>query len=83
MEVTEGSVKVEMCGPPLFYRQALPPSGEPRFTVLLLHGIRFSSENWLQIRTLHTLAAAGLRALALDLPGNWAGRLKGPYLGFR
>ncbi|KAL7891760.1 hypothetical protein AOLI_G00012360 [Acnodon oligacanthus] len=69
VEVTEGSVKVGMCGQPLFYRQALPPSGEARLCVLLLHGIRFSSENWLQIGTLRALAAAGCRAVALDLPG--------------
>ncbi|XP_036427202.1 LOW QUALITY PROTEIN: protein ABHD14B [Colossoma macropomum] len=68
-EVTEGSAKVEMCGQPLFYRQALPPSGEARLSVLLLHGIRFSSENWLQIGTLRALAEAGFRAVALDLPG--------------
>ncbi|XP_066521101.1 protein ABHD14B [Hoplias malabaricus] len=67
--VTEGTVNVELCEKPLFFRQALPSSGEPKLCVLLLHGIRFSSENWLQISTLHTLAAAGFRAVALDLPG--------------
>uniref|UniRef100_A0A673GX30 Putative protein-lysine deacylase ABHD14B n=1 Tax=Sinocyclocheilus rhinocerous TaxID=307959 RepID=A0A673GX30_9TELE len=69
VEMSEGSVLVEICGDlPLFYRQALPSSGA-RLCVLLLHGIRFSSENWLRIGTLKSLAAAGYRAVAIDLPG--------------
>uniref|UniRef100_A0A8C1XBP9 Putative protein-lysine deacylase ABHD14B n=1 Tax=Cyprinus carpio TaxID=7962 RepID=A0A8C1XBP9_CYPCA len=67
--MSEGSVLVEICrDQPLFYRQALPSSGA-RLCVLLLHGIRFSSENWLRIGTLERLAAAGHRAVAIDLPG--------------
>lgn len=69
--MSEGSVLVQMCGDQaLFYRQALPAGCTARLTVLLLHGIRFSSENWRHIGTLETLAAAGHRALALDLPGE-------------
>uniref|UniRef100_A0A671SHT4 Protein ABHD14B-like n=1 Tax=Sinocyclocheilus anshuiensis TaxID=1608454 RepID=A0A671SHT4_9TELE len=61
--MSEGSVLVEICGDqPLFYRQALPSSGA-RLCVLLLHGIRFSSESWLRIGTLESLAAAGYRAV--------------------
>lgn len=67
--VTEGSVQVEGCSSPLFFRQSGPVSGEPRMSVLLLHGIRFSSENWLNIGTLDTLAKAGCRCVAIDLPG--------------
>lgn len=71
VRLSEGSVRVEMCGDQaLFYRQALPAGGIGRLTVLLLHGIRFSSENWQKIGTLETLAVAGHRALALDLPGE-------------
>ncbi|XP_030633154.1 putative protein-lysine deacylase ABHD14B [Chanos chanos] len=69
VQITEGSVDVELCGKPLFYRQAVPGSGDVQLSVLLLHGIRFSSENWLKIGTLKTLAEAGHRAVAIDLPG--------------
>jgi len=66
-------VQVEGCKAPLFYRQSEPTEGEVRMSVLLLHGIRFSSENWLSIGTLETLARAGCRAVAIDLPGDSGG----------
>lgn len=62
-------MQVEICKASLFYRQSEPASGEVRMSVLLLHGIRFSSENWLNIGTLETLAKAGCCAVAIDLPG--------------
>ncbi|KAL4655382.1 protein ABHD14B [Arapaima gigas] len=56
-------------GEKLFYRRA-EPSGPPGgASVLLLHGIRFSSENWEAIGTLEVLAQAGFPAVAVDLPG--------------
>lgn len=71
VKLSEGTVTVDICsGTPLFYRQGEPGTGDPRLTVLLLHGIRFSSENWLNIGTLETLAKAGCRAVAVDLPGS-------------
>ncbi|XP_041637242.1 protein ABHD14B [Cheilinus undulatus] len=69
VKMSEGSVQVHSCTAPLFFRQSEPSSGEARMSVLLLHGIRFSSENWLNIGTLDTLARAGCRAIAIDLPG--------------
>uniref|UniRef100_A0A8C2TJ04 Putative protein-lysine deacylase ABHD14B n=1 Tax=Coturnix japonica TaxID=93934 RepID=A0A8C2TJ04_COTJA len=56
-------------GQSLFYREARPQLHAPRLNVLLLHGIRFSSDTWLQLRTLAVLAGAGHRAVAVDLPG--------------
>ncbi|MBN3295087.1 putative protein-lysine deacylase ABHD14B [Amia ocellicauda] len=69
VKMSEGHVTLASGGPPLFYRQAEPGQGSARLAVLLLHGIRFSSENWLNIRTLETLADASCRAVAIDLPG--------------
>lgn len=67
-------MKVDLCGEnPLFYRQSEPEIGEARLSILLLHGIRFSSQNWLDIGTLETLAKAGYRATAVDLPGSVLG----------
>ena len=50
---------------------ALPPGkAEGRFTVLFLHGAKFSAENWRELKTLNLVAAMGLKAVALDLPGH-------------
>ncbi|CAG5130026.1 unnamed protein product [Candidula unifasciata] len=43
--------------------------GESLLDVLFLHGMRFSSKNWLDIGSLHHLANWGYRAVAVDLPG--------------
>ncbi|XP_023676823.1 putative protein-lysine deacylase ABHD14B [Paramormyrops kingsleyae] len=69
VKLTDGCTSLEGGGEPLFYRQAEPPGPACRMTVLLLHGIRFSSQNWLSIGTLEVIAKAGFRAVAIDLPG--------------
>ncbi|XP_066470319.1 putative protein-lysine deacylase ABHD14B isoform X2 [Tiliqua scincoides] len=66
-QLTESTIVVG--GQTLFYRQAQPAQQAPRLSVLLLHGIRFSSETWLNLQTLAKLAEAGYRAVAIDLPG--------------
>ncbi|XP_071984427.1 putative protein-lysine deacylase ABHD14B isoform X2 [Engystomops pustulosus] len=63
----DGSITV--LGQKLFYRQVVPAQTSPLPPVLLLHGIRFSSQTWLELGTLHKLGAAGHRAVAIDLPG--------------
>ncbi|XP_074054204.1 putative protein-lysine deacylase ABHD14B [Macrotis lagotis] len=68
VQSNEGTIQVH--GQQLFYREAQPASGQtPRPSVLLLHGIRFSSETWLKLGTLDKLAQAGYRAVGIDLPG--------------
>ncbi|XP_059571396.1 putative protein-lysine deacylase ABHD14B isoform X1 [Alligator mississippiensis] len=66
-QLTESTITVD--GQTLFYRQAVPGQQAPKLAVLLLHGIRFSSETWLNLQTLAKLAGAGYRAVAIDLPG--------------
>ncbi|KAM3914168.1 putative protein-lysine deacylase ABHD14B [Leptodactylus fuscus] len=60
---------ITVSGQTLFYREAVPAQGSSRPPVLLLHGIRFSSQTWMDLGTLQKLAAAGHRAIAIDLPG--------------
>lgn len=58
--------KLEVFGRPLHALEIGPSSSEG---VLLLHGARFSSETWRELDTLNVLGKAGVRAVALDLPG--------------
>lgn len=70
VERHEGTFQVQ--GQSLFFREARPGGGQAaRFSVLLLHGLRFSSETWQNLDTLLKLAQAGYRAVAIDLPGTF------------
>lgn len=67
IESKEGTVGSEE--QQLFYRLMEPTEQPPKLSVLLLHGIRFSSKTWLDLGTLQRLAEAGYKAVAIDLPG--------------
>ncbi len=60
------SVELHFLGAELHFLQA---GAEHSRTVLLLHGARYSSENWRQLGTLEFLARQKYHVLALDLPG--------------
>lgn len=45
------------------------PNPKSTKNVLLLHGMRFTSKNWLDIKTLESLSLSGFNVFAVDLPG--------------
>lgn len=57
---------VEVAGSQIHLLEAGAPGSPP---VVLLHGARFRAATWRELGTLERLAAAGFRALAVDLPG--------------
>lgn len=62
---------INILGINTFYREANPPEGVTSSgeVAVLLHGMAFKSETWLNLRTIHLLAAMGHRIIAIDLPG--------------
>lgn len=54
----------------VFYREAKPPEASPHVSVLLLHGMAFTSETWQNLGTIGTLAQMGYRVVAVDIPGG-------------
>jgi abhydrolase domain-containing protein 14 len=69
------SERLAVAGCNLRLRSAGPVGAPP---VLLLHGAAFSSRTWLELGTLDALAAAGFRAIAVDLPGYGESAPGGP-----
>jgi pimeloyl-ACP methyl ester carboxylesterase len=63
-EITVHDVTVE--GSRVRYLEAGPAGGQ---AVVLLHGMRFTSETWRELGTIEQLADAGYHVVALDLPG--------------
>jgi pimeloyl-ACP methyl ester carboxylesterase len=51
----------------VFYREAGPDSGKVLF---LLHGSAFNSGTWMNTKTVQSMAAAGNKVYAVDLPGT-------------
>lgn len=52
----------------VFYREAKPENPK-HVSLLLLHGASFSSKTWLDLGTIHLVAAMGYHTVAIDLPG--------------
>lgn len=53
----------------VFYRESSPDPVKSGTSLLLLHGMRFSSRTWLELKTIQVFSAAGYRVVAVDLPG--------------
>lgn len=63
-------IDVEVEGKTLkIFSQQTTPGTPAKLSVLLLHGQAFTSNNWVEIKTLQLLAAMGYSAVAVDLPG--------------
>jgi len=47
----------------------MPQEEKSNLSFLFLHGAAFKAEDWLDLGTLHLMAALGYKAVAADLPG--------------
>jgi len=66
MPVAVAPFELEIDGQTIHGRAAGPDAGAP---ILLLHGAAFDSGTWEKLGTLAVISQAGLRAVAVDLPG--------------
>ena len=64
LAVSDGSIELD--GHSVHFLTVGPVKGQ---SILLLHGAKFHSGTWRDLGTLDTLAKAGYRAVAIDLPG--------------
>lgn len=69
LSLKEEFIKVE--GNDVFFREGKSVAASvPKGTLLFLHGAAFQSETWSKLGTLHFMANAGYRPIAIDLPGG-------------
>ncbi|XP_038054102.1 protein ABHD14B-like isoform X2 [Patiria miniata] len=69
LKVTDG--KIDVGGKGAVYRREVVDTTRdmPKGVFLLLHGMKFKSQTWLDLGTLHVMASYGYRVVAVDLPG--------------
>ena len=65
--VSSHTLTVQGCDSHVHYLAAGPVKAQK--VVLLIHGAAFTARTWQVVGTLDTLGAAGIRVLAVDLPG--------------
>ena len=65
--VSSHTLTVQGCDSQVHYLAAGPAKAQK--VVLLVHGAAFTARTWQVVGTLDTLGAAGIRVLAVDLPG--------------
>ncbi|GAB6028560.1 Protein abhd14b [Chamberlinius hualienensis] len=70
-EVKDEQKRIKIMDVDTFYREANPPEGTSvtKLTLVLLHGMNFKSQTWVELGTFGLLAALGHRVIAFDLPG--------------
>ncbi|XP_033645149.1 protein ABHD14B-like [Asterias rubens] len=69
LRVTDG--KVDLGGKGLVFRREVVDSTQKKTkgSIVFLHGMKFKSQTWLDLGTLHVIASYGYRTIAVDLPG--------------